>query len=277
MNDLENRIRAALHDQAAHPGIRTMPAATTGQVHRRQARFAVGVIALTVCAVAAGALVVRSLPHASPIRRDVTADGFTSPLEDVPEGWPAIDIGDPAEGFVPFPDSAYADGPKQVIASGTVDGEHFSLVAFMPSDVDEGRGCFEYAAPWDGEPGSAGVMGSCVGAPELSVPNEADLDVLGFSTDPNGHIEAGMGFVSRRVERLEIHPEGGSSFRIPILDGPEGWSARTFLILFYEGTQGDVVAYAADGTVLARSSLCAVVGHSGGCRGSLHQIAPTSR
>jgi hypothetical protein len=276
MNDLESRVRAALRNYASDPGIRAMPPATRSQVHRREARFAAGVIALTASAIALGALVVQSLPRAAP-PPDVAADGFTSPLEDVPVGWPTIDVRDPEEGYVPFPNSDYADGPKQVIASGTVDGAPFSLVGFMPSEVDEGDGCFEYAAPWDGQPGSAGVMGSCVGAPDLSVPNDADLDLLGSSTEPNGHIEANMGFVSRRVERLAIHPEGGSAFTIPILDGPEGWSARSFLVFFYEGTTGDVVAYAADGTVLARSSLCAVLGHSGGCRGTVEQIAPLSR
>ena len=275
MNDLETRIRATLHDRADHEGIRTMPPTTRSQVHRREARFVTVAIALTVCAVVSGALVVRSLPRAS-TPPDVAGDGFTSPLEDVPDGWPAVDIGDPVEAFIPFPDSAYADGPKQVIASGTVDGEPFSLVGFMPSAADEGRGCFEYAPPWDGRPGSAGVMGSCVGAPDLSVPKEADLDVLGFSTEPNGHIEANMGFVSRRVERLEIRPEDESGFTIPILDGPDGWAARSFLIFFYEGAIGELVAYAEDGTVLARSSLCSVVGHSGGCRGSLDEIVPPS-
>ena len=277
MNDLESRVRTALHDRANGPGIRTMPPATRSQVHRREARFAAGVIALTVSAVAMGAVLVRSLPHAAP-PRDVAADGFTSPLEDVPAGWPRVNIGDPEEGYVPFPDSADADadGRKQVIASGTVDGVPFSLVGFLPTDADEGRGCFEYVPPWDGRPGSAGVMGSCVGAPDVSVPSDADIDLLGFSTEPNGQIEANMGFVSRRVQRLAIQLEGGSAFTIPILDGPEGWSARSFLVFFYEGVAGDLVAYAADGTVVARSSLCAVVGHSGGCRGTLTQIAPLS-
>lgn len=276
MNDLESRVRAALHHRANGPGIRTMPSATSSQVHRREARFAAGVIALATIAIALGALFVQSLPHAAP-PRNVAADGFTSPLEDVPGDWPTVDIGDPQEAYIPFPNAAYADGPKEVIASGTVDGAPFSLVGFMPSDVDEGPGCFEYAPPWDGHPGSAGVMGSCVAAPDVSVPDDADLELLGFSTEPNGRIEADMGFVSRRVQRLVIHPEGGPAFTIPILDSPEGWSARFFLVFFYEGIEGEIVAHAADGTILARSSLCAVVGHSGGCRGSLEQIAPLSR
>ena len=166
-----------------------------------------------------GALLLQSLPHAAPAR-DVAADGFTSPLEVVPEGWPVVDIGDPSEAYVPFPFADYVVGPKHVMASGTVDGAPFSLVGFMPKDEDEGRGCFEYAPPWNGQPGSAGVMGSCVGAPDVSVPNGTDLDLLGFSSEAYGHIEADMGFVSSRVERISIRSEGGLAFPIPILQAP---------------------------------------------------------
>jgi hypothetical protein len=273
MNDLENRVRAALHEHANNLGVRTMPSVTREQVRKREARFVATVSVLAASAIALGALLVQALPHAAP-SRDVAADGFTSPLEEVPPGWPVVDIGDPAEGYVPFPDADYVVGRKHVMASGTVDDAPFSLVGFLPRDEDEGRGCFEYAPPWSGRPGSSGVMGSCVGSPDTSVPNEADLDLLGFSTEPNSRIEADMGFVSPRVVRLSIHPAGGSAFPIPILEGPEGWDVRFFLTFFYEGIEGDVVAYAADGTVLARSSLCAIVGHSGSCRGSLQQIAP---
>jgi hypothetical protein len=52
---------------------------------------------LAASAIALGALLVQALPHAAPAR-DVAADGFTSPLEEVPQGWPVVDIGDPAEG-----------------------------------------------------------------------------------------------------------------------------------------------------------------------------------
>jgi len=273
VKDLENRLRVALHEHAKYQGVRTMPSVTRGQVRKREAWFIATVAVLAASAIASGALLVQALPHAAR-GRDVAADGFTNPLEEVPPGWPVVDIGESAEGYVPFPDADYVVGRKRVMASGTVDDAPFSLVGFLPKDEDEGRGCFEYAPPWNGTPGSAGVMGSCVGSPDVSVPNEADLDLLGFSTEPNGHIEADMGFVSPRVERLSIHPKGGSAFEIPILKGPEGWDVRFFLTFFYEGMEGEVIAYAADGTVLARSSLCAVVGHSGSCRGSLHQIAP---
>jgi hypothetical protein len=272
MNDLEDRVRAALHDRADYQGVRTMPSMTRGQVRKREAWFLTTVSVVAASAIAVGALLLQSLPHAVPAR-DVAADGFTSPLEVVPEGWPVVDIGDPARAYVPFPFADYVVGPKHVLASGTVDGAPFSLVGFMPKDDDEGRGCFEYAPPWNGQPGSAGVMGSCVGAPDVSVPNGTDLDLLGFSSEANGQIEADMGFVSPRVERLSIRSEGGSAFPIPILQGPEGWDARFFLTFFYEGMEGEVVAYASDGSVLARSSLCALVGHSGSCRGSLQQIA----
>ena len=234
MNDLEDRVRAALHDRAGYQGVQTMPSVTRGQVRKREAWFLTTVSVVAASAIAVGALLLQSLPHAAPAR-DVATDGFTSPLEVVPEGWP--------------------------------------VVGFMPKDDDAGRGCFEYAPPWNGQPGSAGVMGSCVGAPDVSVPNGTDLDLLGFSSEAYGQIEADMGFVSPRVERISIQPEGGSAFQIPILKGPEGWDARFFLTFFYEGMEGEVVAYAADGTVLARSSLCAVVGHSGSCRGRLQQIA----
>jgi hypothetical protein len=79
------------------------------------------------------------------------------------------------------------------------------------------------------------VMGSCIGSPDVSVSNEADFDLLGFSTEPTGRIEADMGFVSPRVDRLSIHPTGGSAFQIPILKGPDGWDVRFFLTFFYEG------------------------------------------
>ena len=273
MNDLEDRVRTALHEHADNQGVRTMPSMTRGQVRRREAWFVATVSVVAASAIAVGALLVQGLPHAAP-GRDVAADGFTSPLEVIPKGWPVVDIGDPAKAYVPFPFGDYAVGPKHVIASGTVDGVPFSLVGFMPTDPDEGQGCFEYAAPWSGQPGSAGVMGSCVGAPDISVPNETDLDLLGFSSEAYGRIEADMGFVSPRVEQLSVQPEGGSAFPIEILEGPEGWDARFFLTFFYEGMEGHVVAYASDGTMLARSSLCAVVGHSGSCRGTLHQIAP---
>ena len=39
MNDLEDRVRTALHDRADYQGVRTMPSMTRGQVRKREAWF----------------------------------------------------------------------------------------------------------------------------------------------------------------------------------------------------------------------------------------------
>jgi hypothetical protein len=83
MNHLENRVRAALHEHANNLGVRTMPSVTREQVRKREAWFVATVSVLAASAIALGALLVQAVPHAAP-SRDVAADGFTSPLEEVP-------------------------------------------------------------------------------------------------------------------------------------------------------------------------------------------------
>jgi hypothetical protein len=267
MNDLEMRVRDTL-ERHLEVLPKPMPEGTVRRVRRRQAVFVTLVSSVVVVSVVGAVTVVRL--GALEGRRG-PADGRPGTIEALPAGWPDVHLGDPSVAYVPFPGGENLLGRKHVLASGSVDGAGFSLLGFTSKDEGD---CFEFTGPYAERKGTQ-VGGSCADI-DVSVPADADLDLLGFSASTYGHIEANMGFVSARVHHLAVIADDGSSFPIPILDGPRAWDGRSFFLVFrYEGVGGHVVAYDEGGGVLARASLCAVPGDtSGGCRGGLEQIVP---
>ena len=81
------------------------------------------------------------------------------------------------------------------------------------------------------------------------------------------------GFVTQRVVRLEVHLEDGSVHNVPVETWPNDAGVGAF-VFFPPSAQliGDVLAYDADGRLLARASLCGPADGRAGC-----DVAPTQQ
>lgn len=292
MNDLTTRIRQTLQERAGQPVFRKMPAGTARGIRRRQTRFVVGVAALTTVALVGAVGVLRLLP------RGAMGNGPASgplvppshPIEEVPPGWPRVDVGAPDDAPYVMPsDVADAIGGVEVIASGTVETALFSYMGWFGGREEEGLAgpCIGFAGPWGGgapptDPALQGfggiVSGTCAHWHEDPVPTAVDLYLAGQRDPPTvPGIAANYGFVSERVARLEVELGGMPPQEIPILDGPASWGGiRAFLFFPPRETEGVLVAYDGDGRPLARVEICEAVaeGASGGCGGVAEQLAP---
>jgi hypothetical protein len=288
MNATETKIREALEHHVGPQPLRTMPTGTRPRVRRRQARWVAGVAVMVGAATFASVAVLRSLPGPGG-----PADGGTivkdDPLEFVPAGWPAVDIGNPADGYTMPPDVAGAAGGVRVIASGTVDGAGFSYESFVSNGTDSGSGdaCSgfagpgldEFASPDPQPPGAVGGISSGTCAHAQGVPGRTDLYV-GGQQDPQQApgIVATYGFASERVDHLEVRLDDGRTVDIPLLGSPPGWNGiQAYLFFPPEGATGTLTAFSAGGTPLARAPICVANGVSGGggdCGGPADQLTP---
>jgi hypothetical protein len=286
MLDLERRIQASLHRRAGAPAPIAMPRGTTGAVRSRQglvvAASAAGLGVLIGLVAVVGGAVVTGRPDPVEARNGM-AD---QPLEQVPEGWPVVVLGDPTDGHMSIVESRPAVDEPRVLAYGTVDDERFSLAAWTVGNGPEGGPCLGFAGPGGDNhaspdpqpPGAWGgvVSGRC--ASSFEVPDGADLYVEGVTGDVEG-LTANLGFVSGRVDAVVVRYEGGGAFQVPLLRGSEGWGQlRTFLFFPPEGLQGTVVALDLDGRELAHSDeICTydmMNGAAGGCGPTVVQVAP---
>jgi hypothetical protein len=247
----------------------------------------VGIAVVAVAAMVAGLVSLNAFGHggAPASGGDVVRD---HPLEFVPEGWPTVDIGDPADGYRMPAEVAGAAGPVRVIASGTVDGEGFSFQSYVGAgpSVEEsgpclgfaGPGLDRFASPDPQPPGAAGGISSSTCAHAQGVPARADLYLAG-QLDPGQapDVAPNYGFLSPRVARLQVRLDDGSVADIPLLESPSGWDGfRPFLFFPPAGHRGVLTAFGGDGTELARASICAPGGAAGagGCGGPVTQLAP---
>jgi hypothetical protein len=289
MNDLETLVRESLLSQAGEPGARTLRGDTRRQVHRREARFAVGVVGVVAIAVAVAAGLLQILPRGD-MRTSIPSDGGFggNPLEAVPPGWPAVDVGDPQDAFLPPPggQSDQIIGEVLVLASGAVGGAEFSLLAWTGGgDVANGEfdgPCLGSNGPFTPNvvpppsPGSdfGGVQaGTCASWIDRPVPTDSDLDLMGQADGTTPALMSNYGFASERVARLEIILADGSTWPVPLLDGPSGWGGvQAFLFFPPRDAEGTLVAYDAAELALARAALCLHGVPSGGCRQPTEQL-----
>jgi hypothetical protein len=236
MSRTEDRIREALAERAGSPPFTTMPASVQRRVRLRQAGLAAAlgsVLALSIAvAVIAYGMALTPRPDAPPTF-DPAADGYTSPLEDVPPHWPAVDIRDPASAYVP-PFAGEADvteGPV-VLASGTVEGASFTLYAYTLGRGAHATPCLGFVgfAP-AGEPTkSAPDVGTCANAP--AVPDRQDVAFIAGSAGEVPELEANLGFVSDRVDVIYVWGGGRlGMFEIPQLPRLDGWNVSPFFFV----------------------------------------------
>jgi hypothetical protein len=292
MNDLETRLRRTLDERAGDPGTRRMPPGTMGRLRRRQARSVGAGLVLGVAAVLVAAGVLRILPRGG---EGVGLAGGplvapSHPIEDVPHGWPRVDVMDPADApHVIRPAVADAIGSVDVLASGSVAGAEFSFMGWFGGREEDGvpGPCFGFAGPWSGgtpptDPvlqGFGGIVSSTCShwRYQLPVPTAADLHLSGQrDTQNTPGIAANYGVVSGRVARLQVRLEDGSTSAILILEGPESWGdVRAFLFFPPAAKQGTLTAFDREGRALARADICEATyeGASGGCGGPVEQLA----
>ena len=285
MEGMETRMREALQRNIGTQPARPMPGGTRGRIRGRQVRWVTGVAVTGLAAAVAGLGLVRILPrHAPPAYGP--ASGSMNPLERVPEGWPTVVIGDPADGYRMPQEVANSSGPVRVIASGTVNGYGFSFQSFVGAgSTDEsgpclgfaGPGLDHFASPAPQPPDAVGGIssGTCAGA--QGVPANKDMYLAGQIDTQTPGIAPNYGFLSSRVDHLVLRLDDGSTVQIPVLESPPGWDGvQAFLFFPPNGTDGTLIAYSKDGMELASAQICKYSQVSGGCGGVVKQLAPIS-
>lgn len=268
MNDLEARLRASLRSHGTvEPA--TMPSGTSVRVRARRLANVAGtgaVLAVFVVGVA------WAIPHGSRSPQATPADGTNPPP---PIGWPTVVVGDPSTAYIGSFEGRGVVGDVHLLTSGTVDGAEFSLVGY--SEQSEGlEVCLQMAGPAsDGPPASpgpqppnsaaatGGVGAFCLaermpaqllemGWPDF--PTNADLFVRTWGQE--SEVEY-LGFVTDRVERVEVHLADGSVLNVPLFSFPNAQHSAAFILfppsLSIDGT---LEALDAGGTVLASASFC---------------------
>jgi hypothetical protein len=272
MNDLESRLRASLHTHGTVAPV-TMPSGTSARVRARRFATAAGTCAvLAVFAIGAA----WAIPHGDRPSSQTPADGPTDGvvIPSAPPGWPTVVAGDPSTAYTDLQGIAHVVGDGHLLTSGTVDGAEFSLMGYSVQE-DGLQVCLQMAGPAsDGPPvspgpqpptagaASGGVGGFCltermptelvdVGWPDF--PTTVDL----FARTWEGPKPEYVGFVTDRVQRLEVHLADGSVLDVPLRSFPN--SQRTSAFVLFPPSQaidGTLVALDGDGTVLATATFC---------------------
>ena len=236
MSRTEDEIRKALAERAGSPPVITMPRWVQRRVRLRQAAFGAGLGTVAALAIAIAVLVYgtarMSRPDSTPAF-DPAADGYSSPLEDVPPRWPAVDIHDPASAYVPslVGEKDVTDGPV-VLASGTVEGGSFTLYAYTLGRGADATPCLGFVgfAPASRATKSAPDVSTCANEP--AVPQGQDVAFIGGGGAEVPSLEANFGFVSDRVDVTYVWGGGRlGMFEIPQLPRLDGWNVSPFFFV----------------------------------------------
>jgi hypothetical protein len=284
MSWTEDRIREALRERAGSPPVTTMPPSVQRRVRVRQAGLAaalgsVAVLGIAVAVIAYGTALTPRPDSASTF--DPAADGYTSPLEDVPPHWPAVDIHDPASAYVPSlaGDSDVTEGPV-VLASGRVEGASFTLYAYTLGHGADATPCLGFVGftPAGAPTKSSPDMGTCANAP--AVPQRQDVAFIGGGNAEVPGLEANFGFVSERVDVIYVWGGGRlGGFAMPRLPRLDGWKVSPFFFVpAPDAGPLEVSATRSNGGVvpLAHADICGPSEVSGTCRTKVYQDLPIS-
>jgi hypothetical protein len=266
VTDVERAIRESLSRRADVTDVRAMPKGTAGQVRRRRVRFAASVALVTVTAIAAGVVAFRALPGDE---RSGHVPGSKGP-------WPPVSETEPGMAFVP--DVTGDPEDLTVLTSGTVEGAAFSLVGWTGNKAEYQGPCIAFSGPFTRggapEPTDGGFGGrvaeNCASWPTPTVPDGADLELLGEQDPSTPGLMANYGFLSPRVARVIVSiGNPADQLDIELLDGPAGWEGvRSFVFFPPPDTEGMLVAFDETGKPLARAVVCASrTDVPGGCRG----------
>jgi hypothetical protein len=252
-----------------------MPPGTVPRVRAREAAFVAAIAIVTAIALVAGGAVLRMLPDGSD--RSLPSDGYPSPLEEVPPGWPAVEISDPREAYLPsVGGDDVTDGPV-VLASGTVDGSGFTLYAYSVGRGDDLVECLGFVGfATQGEPvATAPDATTCADVP--AVPERQDVAFIGSGSALRPALEANFGFASERVGPVFVWGGGEyGMFRMPTLKGLRGWDVDAFFFV-PSADAGPMEVYAKGGPAsiqLAHADICHGSSVSGTCRSEVHQDMP---
>ena len=269
MNDLDDRLRTALHRNGAVMP-RTMPKGTRARVgaHRSARATALGV---GLSAFAIG--VVWAIPHGdSEPRRPVAGSTVTTTtgVMSMPPGWPVVVLEDLSEAYI-GPDRSFVQGEKYPLMSGTVEGAEFSVVGYSAREESQSV-CLQMAGPAvtgvaPPSPGpqipeeSGGVGGFCLdrqvpavlleqGWPDF--PHGADLVMRLWGQDQIMY----MGYATDRVARLGIRLADGTQADVDLLHFPNEWNHAAFGVFPPSSVSGSLEAFDADGELLASAPFC---------------------
>lgn len=272
MNDLEERIRAVLHERVNATAIRTMPPRTRRRIRSRQT----GSVLVAFATAMAFSFVAFQL-FSNPLGGSRTAAGedevvvvqpprgldASLDLHEVdppaPGEWPDVTRGDLSDAYVDYSEEEAASivVDKTAIDAGRVQDEPWSLVALEQN----GKG-----ALWsEGAPGPCGelYLGSwgddgggsfCLRLDDMEGAPEMTSMGIVWGVGP---ITAYAGVATSRVARIELELEAGGSRLVPLLDGPSGVGARYFVVFVPNGARGSVLAYGGSGEVIEQQGLCA--------------------
>jgi len=253
-----------------------MPPGTIGGVRVRETAFVLAIALVTTILVVAGVAVLRTLPPGPD--RHMPVDGYESPLEEVPPGWPGVEISDPRTAYLPsIQGGDVIDGPV-VLASGTVERSGFTLYAYTQGRRDAAVECLGFVGfPAKGASLSAAPdVVTCADAP--AVPEQQDVAFIGTGSAARPDLEANFGFVSERVDKIYVvGGENLGGFEIPTLDGLDGWNVKPFLFVPSADAGGlEVDAVVGDGMVmpLAFADICHPSSVGGTCRTEVRQELP---
>jgi hypothetical protein len=275
MTDLENDVRTALGRHAGPIALRPMPPGTRRRVRVRQAGFVALIALATAFAVAGGVILAGTLPHGR--GTNPADDGYSSPLENVPPGWPSVQISDPSSAYLPpIADPNVSDGPV-VLASGTVEGSAFTLYAYTRGRGDAATPCLGFVGfPTVGEPvTTAPDIVTCANAP--AVPQQQDVAFIGAGSSERPDLEANFGFVSGRVDKIYVWGGGDlGMFEIQKLQALRGWDVAPFFFVPSAGAGPLEVDAIGRDTILplAHAEICHASSASGSCRTDVHQEFP---
>jgi hypothetical protein len=281
MSRTEDRIRKALAERAGSPPLSTMPPSVQRRVRLRQAGLAaallsVAAVAVAVVAIAYGTALAPRPDATQPF--DPAADGYTSPLEDVPPRWPMVDVHDPGSAYVPplAGDGDVTEGPV-VLGSGTVEGASFTLYAYTLGHGADATPCLGFVgfAPAGVPTKNSPDVRTCANGP--GVPKRQDVAFIGSGATEVPGLEANFGFVSDRVDVIYVWGGGRlGMFEIPRLPRLDGWDVSPFL--FIPATNAgplEVDARLHGGVLeLAHADICVPSGGSGTCRTEVVQDHP---
>jgi hypothetical protein len=282
MSQIEERIREALAERAGLAPVTAMPLSVQRRVRLGQAGVtaalgSVAVLAIAVVVIAYGtALAPR--PDSTPTL-DPAADGYTSPLEEVPPHWPAVDIHDPASAYVPSlaGERGVTEGPV-VLASGSVNGASFMLFAYTLGHSRDATPCLGFVgfAPAGAPTKSAPDVSTCANEP--AVPERQDVAFIGGAAEVPD-LEANFGFVSDRVDVIYVWGGGRlGMFEIPKLPRLDGWIVSPFFFVPAPDAGPLEVHARVDGGIvpLAHADVCGPSDVSMTCRTKVYQDLPIS-
>lgn len=283
MSQTEERIREALAERAGSAPVTAMPLSVQRRVRLRQVGVAaalgsVAVLAIAVVVIAYGtALAPR--PDSTPTL-DPAADGYTSPLEEVPPHWPAVDIHDPTSAYVPSlaGEPGVTEGPV-VLASGTVNGASFMLYAYTLGHSPDATPCVGFVgfAPAGAPTKNAPDVSTCANEP--AVPQGQDVAYIGGGAAEVPGLEANFGFVSDRVDVIYVWGGGRlGMFEVPRLPRLDGWNVSPFFFVPAPDAGPLEVHARVDGGIvpLAHADICRPSEVSGTCRTQTYQDLPIS-